>query len=145
MDGKLYVVTPEHGLNVVEHDTLRPLPGTERLVNEPFPVVLSYDASRLLVGTRNDGLFLYDGATLTPFPTELDAIFKEGQLYRGTALPDGTFALSSTSVGMSGDCRNWVVTSSVSTVDQCTGRRLRWRSTRRAQSSSPCPAGPEAR
>ena len=58
VDGRIYVPVPESGLNVLEHDTLRPLPGTERLANEPFPVVLRYDAKRL-IGTRNDGLFLY--------------------------------------------------------------------------------------
>ncbi len=100
VDGRIYVPVPESGLNVLEHDTLRPLPGTERLANEPFPVVLRYDAKRLLIGTRNDGLFLYDGATLAPFATDLDSTLKEAGLYRGTDLPDGTFALSTTSAGM---------------------------------------------
>ena len=100
VDGRVYVVTPENGLNVVENDRLRPLPGTERLVNEPFPVLLRYDETRLLVGTRGDGLFLYDGTALVPFTTELDAWMKQAQLYRGTSLPDGTFALSTTSAGM---------------------------------------------
>ena len=58
VDGRVYVPVPESGLNVLEHDTLRPLPGTERLANEPFPVVLRYDAKRLLIGTRNDGAVL---------------------------------------------------------------------------------------
>jgi signal transduction histidine kinase/DNA-binding response OmpR family regulator len=100
VDGRVYVVTPENGLNVVENDRLRSLPDTERLVNEPFPVVLRYDDRRLLVGTRGDGLFLYDGTALTPFATELDSWMKQAQLYRGTSLPDGTFALSTTSAGM---------------------------------------------
>ncbi len=100
VDGRIYVVQPENGLNVVEHDALRPLPGTQRLVNEPFPVVARYDASRLLVGTRSDGLFLYDGTTLVPFPTDIDDLLKNGQLYRGVRLPDGTFAFSSTSAGL---------------------------------------------
>jgi signal transduction histidine kinase/DNA-binding response OmpR family regulator len=100
VDGRVYVVQPEDGLNILEHDRLRFLPGTERLVNEPFPIVLRYDASHLLIGTRSDGLFLYDGTRMTPFVTELDDFAKNGQLYRGTDLPDGTFALSSTSAGL---------------------------------------------
>ena len=52
VDGRLYVATPESGLNVLEGNTLRPLPGTGPLGNEPFPIVLRYDARRLLVGTR---------------------------------------------------------------------------------------------
>ena len=34
-------------------------------------------------------MFLYDGATLTPFRTELDAVLTASQLYRGTPLADG--------------------------------------------------------
>ena len=72
MDGRVYVNTPEAGLNVLEGDTLRPLPGTAALGNEPFPILLRYDDRRLLVGTRENGLFLYDGAALTPFATDAD-------------------------------------------------------------------------
>ena len=100
VDGRVYVVAPETGLNVVEHDVLQPLPGTSRLVNEPFLVILRYDQSRLLIGTRGDGLFLYDGTSLTPFPTEFDSVLKSGLLYRGIRLRDGTFALTTTSEGM---------------------------------------------
>ena len=101
VDDRLYLTTPENGLNVLEGETLRALPGTERLAGEPFPVILEYDESRLLIGTRAEGLFLYDGSTLVPFPTELDAHLKSLELYRGTALPDGTFALASALGGLS--------------------------------------------
>jgi signal transduction histidine kinase/DNA-binding response OmpR family regulator len=101
LDGRLYVGQPESGLHVLERDTLRLLPGTEPLATEPFPVVLEYDAERLLIGTRTSGLFLYDGQTLTPFATEVDDDFlKAGQLYRGFALSDGTYALTNTSRGL---------------------------------------------
>jgi hypothetical protein len=53
-----------------------------------------------LIGTRGDGLFLYDGTSLTPFPTEFDSVLKSGLLYRGIRLRDGTFALTTTSEGM---------------------------------------------
>ena len=68
VDDRLYLTTPEAGLNVLEGDTLRALAGTERLAREPFPVILRYDDKRLLVGTRSDGLFLYDGAALCRSP-----------------------------------------------------------------------------
>ena len=45
-------------------------------------------------------MFLYDGATLTPFRTELDAVLTASQLYRGTPLADGTFALTTTANGL---------------------------------------------
>ena len=100
VDGKVYLTTSEGGLNVLEGDTFRALPGTSALGGEPFPVLLRYDATRLLVGTRSNGLFLYDGNTLTRFPTELDSMFVGGQVYRGTLLSDGNFALTTTNAGL---------------------------------------------
>ena len=101
VDNRVYVTTPESGLNAIEGEKLRVLPGTERLAGEPFPVILHYDDTRLLIGTRSNGLFLYDGSSLTPFPTELDQHLKTSQIYRGTVLSDGTIALTSTSGGLS--------------------------------------------
>ena len=100
LEGKIYVPVPETGLNVLEGTRLRPLPGTEVLGDEIFPLVLRYDAQRLLIGTRAAGLFLYDGARLSPFATQADDIFKGGQLYRGIPLDDGTFAMTTTAKGM---------------------------------------------
>jgi len=99
VDGKVYLSTPENGLNVLEGDTLKPLPGTEALEREVYPMILRYDERRLLIGTRLNGLFLYDGAAMTAFPTELDPIIKRS-LYRGIVLRDGSFALATTNAGL---------------------------------------------
>ena len=98
VDARLYVTLPESGLNVLDGDTFRALPGTASLGREVYPVVLRWDEKRLLIGTRSNGLFLYDGAALTPFPTEVDDIIK-GRLYRGITLRDGTLALATTANG----------------------------------------------
>ena len=37
---------------------------------------------------------------MSPFKTELDAVWTSGQLYRGITLPNGTFVLTTTSAGM---------------------------------------------
>jgi signal transduction histidine kinase/DNA-binding response OmpR family regulator len=81
-------------------DTLVPVPGAERLGDEPYPIVLPYDDTRMLMGTRGGGLFLYDGAVLRPFPTEADALIKANNLYRGFILPNGSIALTTTAGGM---------------------------------------------
>jgi signal transduction histidine kinase/CheY-like chemotaxis protein len=100
VDGRLYVTLPETGLNVLDGDTLRPLPGTAALATEVYPVIVRHDARRLLIGTRFNGFHLYDGITLTRFPTELDEYFKSASLYRGIILPDGTIGLASSNAGM---------------------------------------------
>lgn len=100
VDGKIYLTMPESGLNVLEGDTFRALPGTAALAREVYPVILRYDDRRLLIGTRQSGLFLYDGATLTPFATEMDQFLRGVNLYRGLALPDGSIALATTNGGL---------------------------------------------
>jgi hypothetical protein len=99
-NGRIYVGTPEDGLNILEGTTLKPLPGTARIGGEAFPVVLPYDDHRLLVGTRRDGIFLYDGAALTPFATDVDPVFKTTQIYRGLVLPGPSIAIETTSAGL---------------------------------------------
>jgi signal transduction histidine kinase/CheY-like chemotaxis protein len=100
LDGRVYVTMPETGLNILEGDSFRPLPGTSSLGREVYPVVLRFDERRLLIGTRANGLFLYDGQGLTPLPTEIDSVIKGNTLYRGLLLPDGTIALSTTNAGV---------------------------------------------
>ena len=100
VDDVFYTTLPESGLNVLEGDRFRALPGTESLAREVYPVVLRYDDERLLIGTRANGLFLYDGAVLRPFVTEMDAIFRAGTVYRGIELPDDTIAISMTGSGL---------------------------------------------
>ncbi len=99
VNGKLYIPQPEVGLTVMNGDVLESVPGTESLGNEVYPVLLPYDDRRLLVGTRSRGLFLYDDAALTPFPTEVDTFIK-ANLYRGFELPGGRIALTTTDDGV---------------------------------------------
>ncbi|MGD9905813.1 MAG: ATP-binding protein [Vicinamibacterales bacterium] len=100
VDGVFHTTLPESGLNVLEGDRFRALPGTETLAREVYPVILRYDDTRLLIGTRANGFFLYDGATLTRFATEMDAVFSGGTVYRGIELPDRHFAIATTGAGL---------------------------------------------
>ena len=100
VDGQMYVTLPETGLNVLEGDTFRPLPGTASLASEMYPVIYRYDQTHLLIGTRLNGFFLYDGTALTKFATELDELFKSASLYKGIVLPDGTYVLATANAGL---------------------------------------------
>lgn len=99
-NGTLYVGQPGVGLMRLRHGTLEPVPGAERIGDEVYPIILPYDDGRLLIGTRADGLFLYDGASLRPFATTVDPFLRANNLYRGFELPNGTLALTTTAAGM---------------------------------------------
>ena len=100
VDGQMYVTLPETGLNVLEGDRFKPLPGTESLRSEVYPIIYRYDAKRLLIGTRFNGFFLYDGVELTRFQTELDDFLTSASLYKGIELADGTFVMATTNAGL---------------------------------------------
>ena len=60
----------------------------------PFPVPEA-SSPRILIGTRAQGLLIYDGTTFEPFPLpdEVKALLNEQQLYAGLWLPNGHLAL----------------------------------------------------
>lgn len=99
-NGTLYVGQPGSPIQALRGDTFEPLPGTERIGTEAYPIILPFDEKRLLMGTRADGLFLYDGAALQPFPTDVDQILETSNTYRGFLLPDGSIAITTTAAGM---------------------------------------------
>ena len=82
-----------HSLERYSH-TFRVVPGGEQFTDERIYVILPFDDERLLIGTRNEGLFIYNGERFTPFETEADP-YLQGQLYLpGLALEDGRFVLN---------------------------------------------------
>ena len=98
-NGELYIGQPETGLMKLRGDELVELAGGRQFVEESRPVILPYDERRILIGTRANGLFITDGRTVSRFPTGADRWLQTMDLYRGTVLPDGSFALATTGAG----------------------------------------------
>ena len=96
----VYIGQTAGALSMVKGDELVPVPGADRIGDEVYPIVLPFDANHLLIGTRAGGLFLYDGAALQPFHTDVDEYLKGHNLYRGFVLPNGSLAFTTTSAGM---------------------------------------------
>jgi signal transduction histidine kinase/DNA-binding response OmpR family regulator/ligand-binding sensor domain-containing protein len=99
VNNTLYVGQTGGGLMALHGDALVPVPGAERMGEEAYPIILPFDGNRLLMGTRFDGLFLYDGTVLRPFATEVDPIIKASNLYRGFVLPGDSILLTTTADG----------------------------------------------
>ncbi|MEO8233562.1 MAG: ATP-binding protein [Ignavibacteriota bacterium] len=96
----LYVHQGETGLMELANDSLRLVPGGERFFQERIIALLSFDNNKILVFTRSQGQFIYDGQTFQPFITQADAFLQENQLYHGAMLADGTFALATLRGGL---------------------------------------------
>jgi ligand-binding sensor domain-containing protein len=57
-------------------------------------------AKKLLIGTRSQGFYIYDGTSAVPFPTEADDYLKENKLYHGIRLSTGDYALATLQGGV---------------------------------------------
>ena len=77
----------------------RLVPGGERFATEKISSMLP-SGGHILLGTRTQGLFWYDGATFRPFPTEADAELKRNVLYAALRLADGSLALGTLNGGL---------------------------------------------
>ncbi len=92
-NGTIYIAQGDGAFRMLKGDELVPVLGAERMSDEPYPIVVPLDGSHLLMGTRSGGLFIYDGATLQPWRTDVDAWMKASNLYRAFWLPGDRLAL----------------------------------------------------
>ncbi|BDU74041.1 sensor histidine kinase [Mesoterricola silvestris] len=97
--GKLYVQDQAGDLLAWSGSGLRPVPGTGALKACRIAFMVPLEGPEMLIGTRDDGLFRFDGRTLRPFATGVDAQLRAGQVYAGTRLVDGGIAVASVKAG----------------------------------------------
>jgi len=99
-EGKLFIHQREVGLMHMVNDSLELVPGGETFATVKVYMIALYDTKKLLVGTRSNGFYIYDGKTTIPFPTEVDDYLKGNQLYHGIRLSNGDFALATLRGGL---------------------------------------------
>ena len=88
------------GLTILKNDSFHVVPNGEKFANERIYVMLPYDEKRVLIGTRTQGLFLYDGKDFIPFKTEADKYIFNTSLYGGRILSNGLIAMNTFNDGM---------------------------------------------
>ena len=62
--------------------------------------MLPYDETHLLLATKKNGLFLYDGSNIFQFKTDNDQYLKENHIYCGILLTDSSYALGTLQGGI---------------------------------------------
>jgi ligand-binding sensor domain-containing protein len=95
-EGKLFVHQRKVGLMHVVDDSLELVPRDETFAGVKIYMMVLFEPGnqKLLIGTRSNGFYIYDGNTTIPFPTDADNYLKERQLYHGIRLSSGDFALA---------------------------------------------------
>jgi signal transduction histidine kinase/DNA-binding response OmpR family regulator len=94
VDGRIYTAQEGIGLEEIVGDEIRPLPGGEALAKSLKLFLNKWDDKQILISARTEGLKLYDGKTVKPFPTQADDYLKQNETYTSTRLADGAFCIT---------------------------------------------------
>ncbi len=86
-----YVHQKERGLLQMAGDSLVVVCSDPILRETSIDVLLPFDATRLLIGTRERGLFLLEGSVLSPFDSRINHFLKHNLIYRGIKLSGGRY------------------------------------------------------
>jgi signal transduction histidine kinase/DNA-binding NarL/FixJ family response regulator/ligand-binding sensor domain-containing protein len=82
------------GLMQIAGDSPQLLPGTEILASVRVYTVFRYNSRKLLIGTRSNGFYIYDGKTTVPFHMDASDYLGKKELFEGLRLTTGDFALA---------------------------------------------------
>ncbi len=88
--GSLAFVALENGAILrVDGDNVSPIGGTENLAGKKIITILPFnEGSAMLVGTSDDGLYIYDGISAIPFDCDINQFLKDNQLFSAACQGD---------------------------------------------------------
>lgn len=90
---KIYTHTEQYGFSYFDLNSSTFVPITNSILKSPVVVVLNYDKERAILLTKSDGLFLFDGTTITSFKTDADVELRKAEINRAIQMPDGTIVI----------------------------------------------------
>ena len=94
VNGIVYVSISGEGMFQISGDSLQSIPGGSLFKNVRPTIALPYGSEAVLFVSRASGLFVYDGATVTPLENEVDTYLRKNNLYAGHRLPDASYAFA---------------------------------------------------
>ena len=103
---RLYVRETGRGLMELSAGKLKMLNGGERFARERIYAMLPWGKTTadgggsLLIGTRTQGWFIYDGHQFRPWKTDADATIKRNQIYDAQWLANGKLAVATLQGGV---------------------------------------------
>lgn len=100
VEDRLYVRDREHGLLVMQGDSLAGIPGGDAFAETPIQFMASHPSGKYLIGTQDDGLVLLDGSATEPFAPALTPYLEKHTLYHGTSLSEQRYALATLGGGV---------------------------------------------
>jgi DNA-binding CsgD family transcriptional regulator len=91
VNGNLYIVDREYGLMTLNGQILEGLSNDPVFSRNEVRCILSYNDGSVIIGTNNEGLFLFDGRELKPWNLPLNQWLKSANLFSGIRLKNGYY------------------------------------------------------
>jgi signal transduction histidine kinase/DNA-binding response OmpR family regulator len=96
--GEFYIRLAKKGLARMTANSLVLVPGGELFKDKKIYMItpMADKNDSFLIGTRENGFFIYNGKVALPFPTQADEFLREKKLYHGTRLQhsQGQYAMA---------------------------------------------------
>lgn len=90
---KIYTHTDQYGFSYLDSKNNMFFAIKNNILKSPVIAVLNFNASNALLVTKSDGLFLYNGTTITRFITDTDDELKKAEINHALISPDGLIVL----------------------------------------------------
>ncbi|MCP5051951.1 MAG: response regulator, partial [bacterium] len=91
---RLFIRRDTAGLMEMINGQLTLVQGGEKFADKEIYMMAPYDNQKLLVGTRSDGLYIYDGKEAYSLPTKTDEFIKKNEINCVIRLSSGDFAIA---------------------------------------------------
>lgn len=99
LNGEFLIQQKDKGFYVIEDDNLKAVPYNQAISQAGTYMMAPYGKEAFIAGTRQ-GLFLCDGITAQPFPTEIDDYLNRNQIYCGARLSSHDYAIGTRAGGI---------------------------------------------
>jgi signal transduction histidine kinase/DNA-binding response OmpR family regulator/ligand-binding sensor domain-containing protein len=99
---KLFLHLGKNGLMQMVNHAIVPVPGGEIFAKKEIAAIIPYDSQTLLICTRLNGLYTFNGTRMKSFPTVKNKYLREKELIHGIPLvySPGEFALATLQGGL---------------------------------------------
>lgn len=97
---KLYVADTGKGLMRFENRSLKLVSNHPVFLHNEITFILDYGSGNLLIGTSNDGAFVWNGDSMNPWQADLNNFLKDHKPYTGIRLSCGSMAFGTISDGV---------------------------------------------
>lgn len=97
---ELFIVEKEQGLSKFKENQLIQVSDHPLFFRTEVTAMLPYGSSGIIIGTANEGLFLWDGSDLQPWNSQVNDFLKQHNLFCAITLEGGNYAFGSVSDGI---------------------------------------------